>query len=147
MTSSRLAEGSRLVGTSHSPSAWATAAIGTLTKNTEPQEKCCSSNPPATGPSADRQAGDRCPNADPAARSFASVKVWLRIASVAGRITAVARSIRQRATISAPMLPDRPANAEKPANATNPGGHVPGQHDRGAGLSAVDGLNANGTCG
>ena len=50
--SSRPGVGFRESGTSRAISTSAMATIGTLTKNTEPHQKCASSRPPVTGPMA-----------------------------------------------------------------------------------------------
>ena len=75
---------SRLSGSSRRPASSAIAATGTLTQSTAPQEKCSSSRPPLTGPSATPRpvTPDQMPIAP--ARSLRSVKVVVSRASVAG---------------------------------------------------------------
>ena len=74
----------RLSGTTRRPASRAMTATGTLTHNTAPHEKCSSSRPPVTGPSATPRpvTPDQMPMAP--ARSCASVKVELSRARVAG---------------------------------------------------------------
>ncbi len=50
--SSRPGLGSRESGTSQTIPIRAMTTIGTLTRNTEPHQKCASSRPPTTGPMA-----------------------------------------------------------------------------------------------
>ena len=53
---------SRLVGTKRAINTMATSTTGTLTMNTDPHQKCSSSQPPVTGPSATLSAGGGGPD-------------------------------------------------------------------------------------
>ena len=77
-----------------------TRTIGTLTRSTEPHQKCSSSQPPVTGPRATLRplVADQMPIA--LARSIGSGKTLTRIASVAGKISAAPMPIAPRAAIS-----------------------------------------------
>ena len=82
------AAGSREVGTNSWPSTRATTTTGTLTRKTEPHQKCSSSQPPVTGPMATAMPAVADQMAMAWARSFRSVKTLVRIDSVAGMISA-----------------------------------------------------------
>ena len=77
----------------------AIAQIGTLTKNTDPHQKCSSRKPPAIGPRRRRRRRQRT-----RCRSLgalrASVNTFVRIASVAGKIRAAPMPIDGCAAIS-----------------------------------------------
>ena len=107
-------------GTSATTPMSATATIGMFTKNTEPHQKCSRSQPPRMGPAATDSPAtpDHAPIA--AARSFGSTKTLVRIASVAGKISAAPMPISARAAMSASALSTSPARTEVAAKASSP---------------------------
>ena len=89
----------RLGHASHAAAATA-IAIGTLTKNTEPHQKCSSSQPPVIGPAATAIPATALQMPIAFARSLGSRNMLVMIASVAGKISAAPMPIRARPTIS-----------------------------------------------
>ncbi len=125
MRSSLGASGSRVVGTSHAPSPRAMAATGRLTKKIEPHQNRWSRAPPVSGPRATARPTTPVQTPMAVARSLSSLKVLVRMASVAGKMKAAARPMSARAAMSMSVEPDRPANNEKPANADSPSCRAP----------------------
>ncbi len=116
--------GSRLVGTRKCPATSAVRQIGTLTRNTEPHEKCSTSRPPANGPMAIPSPDTPAQMPMARARSEPS-KVLVSIDSVVGKIRAPPTPIKPRAAISAPVEPAVEANAEQAANRPSPAVSTP----------------------
>ena len=86
--STRGAAGSRDVGTKSCPPTRATTTTGTLTRKTEPHQKCSRSQPPVTGPMATAMPAVADQMAMAWARSRRSVNTLVMIESVAGMISA-----------------------------------------------------------
>jgi hypothetical protein len=89
-------------GASSSVATNATTTTGTLIRNTEPHQKCCSSQPPMIGPSAAPTIATEPQIAMAMLRSRASWKLRPISASVAG-IIAAAPTARKRARQSAAL--------------------------------------------
>src|SRR6478736_1370638 len=87
-TSTGGAAGSRDVGTNRMPPMIATTATGALTMNTEPQEKCSSSQPPEMGPAATPTPTIAAHSPMALARFTGSVKMLVINDRVVGKITA-----------------------------------------------------------
>src|SRR6476620_305673 len=100
-TSTGGAAGSREVGTNRTPPAMATAATGTLTMNTEPHQKCSSSQPPEIGPAATPTPTIAAHNPIAFARFTGSMKMLVINDNVVGKMTAAATPIAARAAIRA----------------------------------------------
>ena len=98
--SSRGAWGSRDVGTMARPSSSATAAMGTLTRKMAPQAKCSRIHPPVTGPRATARPVTPAHVPMAFARSDGSVKTLVRMARVAGKMSAAPTPMAARAAIS-----------------------------------------------
>jgi hypothetical protein len=79
----------------------ATAATGTLTRNTEPQEKCSSSQPPVIGPAATPTPTIAAHSPIAFARFTGSVKMLVINDRVVGKMTAAPTPMAARAAISA----------------------------------------------
>ena len=79
----------------------AIAAIGTLTMNTEPQEKCSSSQPPEIGPAATPTPTIAAHRPMAFARFTGSAKMFVINDRVVGKITAAPTPIAARAQINA----------------------------------------------
>ena len=97
----------------------ASVQIGTLTRNTDPQEKCSSSSPPPSGPTT--IPSPDTPAHTPMARARSRpVKTLVRIDSVVGKMKAPPIPISPRQTIS--IVADRAwdASAEQAPNTTSP---------------------------
>ena len=90
--------------------------IGTLMKNTDPHQKFSSSQPPVIGPAATAMPLTALQMPIALARSPGSVNTLVRIASVAGKISAAPMPISARPTISASADPTDPANADVAPN-------------------------------
>ena len=111
--SKRPAWGSRDVGHEQAAGdAGRRSTIGTLTRKTEPHQKCSSSQPPATGPSATAMPGSPAQTPMALARSLGSVKTLVRMASVAGKMRAAPTPMAARAAISASARSASAASAE-----------------------------------
>src|SRR5882757_6308306 len=95
------AAGSREVGTNRTPPMMATAATGTLTMNTEPQEKCSSSQPPEIGPAATPTPTIAAHSPIAFARFTGSAKMLVISDRVVGKMTAAPTPIAARAQMSA----------------------------------------------
>ena len=93
---------------------------GTLTKNTDPHQKFSSSQPPVIGPAATAMPLTALQIPIALARSPGSVNTLVRIASVAGKISAAPMPISARPTISDSADPTDPANADVAPNTTSP---------------------------
>src|SRR5829696_7705844 len=104
MGSRRDTRGSRDSGTSHSPAATALTTNGTLTRNTEPHQKCFRRYPPTTGPNATPSPATPDQIAIALARSR-SGNVFVRIDSVEGMIAAAPTPISARLAISSSAEP------------------------------------------
>ena len=93
---------------------------GTLMKNTDPHQKCSSSQPPVIGPAATAMPLTALQMPIALARSVGSRNTLVRIASVAGKMKAAPTPISARPTISDPAEPTEPAYAEVAPNSTRP---------------------------
>ena len=89
------------VGTRKRPPTRATAISGRFTRNTEPHQKCSSSQPPATGPMAAPAPASPAQTAMARARSCGG-KTLVRIDRVAGITSAAPTPMIPRVTISWP---------------------------------------------
>ena len=98
----------------------ATAMIGTLTKNTEPHEKCSSRKPLATGPTAAPPPEIPAQMAIALPRSCGG-KTLVRIDSVAGMTNAAPRPMTARPTMIASALWLKAANSEPDRNTDEAG--------------------------
>ncbi len=107
---------SRLVGTKRAINTMAASTTGTLTMNTDPHQKCSSSQPPVTGPSATLSPAVAAQIAMAAARSRGRVNTLTSRASVAGKISAAPTPISARAPIS---WSASAAKAPSPLNSPN----------------------------
>ena len=96
-------------GTNASAAPMATMATGTLTKKTEPHQKCSSNQPPVMGPAATPMPLTALQIPMALARSRASVKTLVMMASVAGKMAAAPMPMRARAVMSAPGVSTLPA--------------------------------------
>jgi hypothetical protein len=117
--------GSREVGTNSWPSSRAMAITGTLTRKTEPHQKCSSSQPPVTGPMAMAMPAVADQMAMAWARSFGTVKTLVMIERVAGMTRAAPTPIRARVAISWPALPANALAVEAPAMMRRPRARAP----------------------
>ena len=111
---------SRDVGTTRAMATSATAITGTLIMSTDPHQKCSSSQPPVTGPSATATPDVAAQMAMAIARSLGARKTLTRMARVAGNISAAPTPISARQMMSSPALPENAANPENTANRTRP---------------------------
>ena len=102
------------------PPMMAIAAIGTLTMNIEPHEKCSSSQPPVIGPAATPTPTIAAHSPIAFARFAASVKMFVISPSVVGKITAAPMPIAARAPISAPAESTCAATADVSAKTASP---------------------------
>ncbi len=118
--SNRPGAGSRDSGSSRVPATRNTATTGTLTRNTEPHQKCSSSAPPTSGPSARPPPEPADQMAMALVRSRASGNRLRMIDSVEGMIVAPATPSSTRAAISVPALGEKAASAEAIPNAAVP---------------------------
>ena len=100
---------SRDSGTKAMTATTATITMGTLMKNTDPHQKCSSNQPPAIGPAATAMPLVALQTPIALARSLGSRNTLVRIASVAGKISAAPTPMRPRATISSFAEPAVPA--------------------------------------
>ncbi len=98
---------------------------GTLTKKIEPQEKCSSSSPPITGPSAPLAPATAAHTPIARARSRGSWKMLVSSDSVAGMISAAPMPIEARVKISCPAEPAKPEAIEPRPNTTIPTSSAP----------------------
>lgn len=96
------------------------AMIGTLTRNTAPHQKCCSSAPPNSGPAAAPAAPIALHTPMAKLRSVSSVNVERIRASVEGMSVAPATPSRARATISISAVAEYAAKMEITANSDPP---------------------------
>jgi len=85
---------------------------GTLTRKTEPHQKCSSSQPPVTGPMATPRPETPAQMPMALARSAGSVKTLVRIDRVAGMISAPPIPMNARAPMSALAEPLKAARTE-----------------------------------
>ena len=94
--------------------------IGMFTRNTEPHQKCSSSQPPVTGPRATARpvVADQMPMA--LARSVGSVNTLDRIARVAGNTSAAPMPIAARAAISPSAVPANAAQIDVAPKSRSP---------------------------
>src|SRR5947208_16877261 len=99
-TSTGGAAGSRDVGMNKAPPMIATTVTGTLTMNTEPHEKCSSSQPPEIGPAATPTPTIAAHSPIAFALFTGSVNMLVINDSVVGKITAAPTPIAARAAIS-----------------------------------------------
>lgn len=74
--------------------------MGTLTKKTEPHQKCSSSQPPVMGPRATARPAVPAQMPMALARSDGSLKTLVRMARVAGNTSAAAMPMATRAPMS-----------------------------------------------
>jgi hypothetical protein len=103
----------------HHPASTPTATTGTLTRNTDPHQKCASSRPPTTGP----MASPAAPNTAQAAMARPRASGGYRTATIAsaGAITAAAPiPITARAPISVPVDELNAASRQLNPNSANP---------------------------
>ncbi len=107
-------------GTSRHAATKTTTTTGTFTNRTEPHQACSSSQPPMIGPAATATPLTALQIPIALARSPGSVKVLVRIASVAGKISAAPTPISARPAMSISALPASPANADVAPNTTRP---------------------------
>lgn len=112
--------GSRDSGSSHTPATISTTMIGTLIRNTEPQEKCSSSAPPTSGPTAAPPLAAAAQAATARARSAGSVNTVRISDNVEGISVAPATPSSSRATMSIAGLVDSAANSDAAPNAAAP---------------------------
>ncbi len=110
-TSSGRRRGSRDVGTSQPTSTRAVATIGTLTKNTEPHQKCSSSQPLPTMPMAAPEPANPAQMAMARGRSSGG-KTAARIDSVPGISSAAPRPWVARMAMRAPGSPAMVASSD-----------------------------------
>ena len=102
-----------------------TTTIGTLTRKIDPYQKCSSSAPPTIGPKA-TAIPDVAPQIPSAfCRSDGSGKTLVRMARLAGKMKAAATPMSARVVISAPVVCDQAAAAEKRPKKTSPTCMVP----------------------
>ena len=112
--SGRLACSLRESGTSGSAHRIPAAAIGTLSRNTDPHQKCSSNSPPTNGPMAIAEAARAAHNPIARWRSAESRNMSVMIASVDGMISAAPTPIWReprstcRPTRRKPPTPTRP---------------------------------------
>ncbi len=85
---------------------------GTLTRNTDPHQKCCSSQPPAMGPTAMPMPETPAQMPMALARSLGSVKVLVRIERVAGMMMAPPTPMSDRVAMSCDAEPAKADNTE-----------------------------------
>ncbi len=118
------ATGSLESGSSGTDSSSASTTIGTLTRNTEPHQKCASSRPPTIGPSArpTPEVAAQMPKAR--CRSRLSGNMFPMMDSVDGLISAAPMPIEARAAISAPIEPARAAQVDPARKNTSPARNV-----------------------
>ncbi|MNS65769.1 hypothetical protein D3C72_989500 [compost metagenome] len=109
-----------LAGMYRQASGKAISTIGTLTRNTEPHQKCSSSAPPSTGPKAAPPEATEAQMPMARARSFSSQKLSRISDSVAGIIMAAPTPSSARAAISMPALGAKAAASEAPPNTARP---------------------------
>ena len=93
---------------------------GTFTKNTEPQEKCCSRKPPSTGPSAPLAPAVAAQTPMALPRSLGSWKMLVSSDRVAGMISAAPTPIEARVKISSVAPVARPDRIEPTPKMTRP---------------------------
>ena len=141
--SRRWTSGSLDVGTTAATVMTATITMGTLTRNTEPHQKCSSSQPPVTGPRATARPLMAAQMPMAAARSFGARNTLTRMARVAGKMRAAPMPIRARQAMSWPGSPDQAAPAEKPAKSTSPTIRAPLRPQRSPRLPAASKRPAN----
>jgi hypothetical protein len=98
----------------------AAAATGTLTMNTEPHEKCSSSQPPEIGPAATPTPTIAAHSPIAFARFTGSGKMLVINDSVVGKMTAAPTPIAARAAISASAEFTCAATAEVTAKSARP---------------------------
>ena len=98
----------------------ATAATGTLTMNTEPHEKCSSSQPPEIGPAATPTPTIAAHSPIALARFTGSVKMLVINDRVVGKMTAAPTPIAARAAISASAVFTWDATADVIAKSASP---------------------------
>ena len=99
----------------------ATAATGTLTMNTEPHEKCSSSQPPEIGPAATPTPTIAAHSPIAFARFTGSVKMLVINDRVVGKMTAAPTPIAARAAIRPSAVFTWAATADVIANSGEPG--------------------------
>ena len=85
---------------------------GTFTRNTDPHQKCSSSQPPVIGPMATPSPATPAQAAMAWARSLGSVKRLVMIDRVAGITNAAPRPMKARVAISVALLPEKAASTE-----------------------------------
>ncbi|MNI36718.1 hypothetical protein D3C73_907810 [compost metagenome] len=98
----------------------ATTTTGTLIRNTEPHQKCCSSQPPMIGPSAAPTMATEPHIAMAMLRSRSSWKLSPIKANVAGIIAAAPTARKARAAISCAAVAENAAANEAMPNTTSP---------------------------
>ncbi len=119
------ASGSRERGTRSMAPTIPASATGTFTRNTEPHEKCSSSQPPEIGPSATPTPAIAVQIPIAAARSRGSVNTLTTSASVAGKMSAAPTPMKPRAAISWPVLEANAAAAENAPKIASPASSAP----------------------
>ncbi len=107
-------------GASSSVATNATTTTGTLIRNTEPHQKCCSSQPPMIGPSAAPTMATDPQIAMAMLRSRSSWKLSPINANVAGIIAAAPIARNARAAISCVAVSANAAASEATPNTTRP---------------------------
>ena len=102
----------------------AAATSGTLTRNTEPHQKCSSRNPPATGPTAAPAPASPAQMAMARARSWGG-KTLVRIDSVDGMIRAAPTPMSARKAVSWPEELQKAAAVDPPPKIRSPAVSAP----------------------
>jgi hypothetical protein len=104
---------------SFAAAASATAITGTLTRKTEPHEKCSSSRPPPVGPTATPI--PKTPAQMPMAFACSSRgKTFMRIESVAGMMSAPPMPITAREAVSISLVVDSAAATDEAPKMSRP---------------------------
>ena len=107
-------------GTTNQAAITTTATTGTFTKNTEPHQKCSSSQPPVIGPAATAMPLTALQMPIALARSLGSRNTLVMIARVAGKISAAPMPMSARPAMRPSGESVAPAKADVAPNATRP---------------------------
>ncbi|MDT4860931.1 hypothetical protein FQZ97_955150 [compost metagenome] len=107
-------------GVMSTPLTSAARTTGRLIRNTEPHQKCSSSNPPRIGPRADPTTASEPQMAMARLRSRSSLKVRRISASVAGIMAAAPTANKARAAISICAVGEKAAARDATPNTTRP---------------------------
>ena len=141
--SSRPASGSRVRGISRQPRTSDAVTIGRFTRKIEPHQKCSSSQPPLTGPSATARPETAAQMPMALARSVGSTNTLVRIARVAGKTMAAPTPIAALAAMSSPAVVQKAATVEVAANSTRPDCSIPFRPNRSPRLPKASSSAAN----